>query len=211
MSIITEALKKAEKERNKVIHSKEYLNKILGPRTDMSLYKKDILDEQRPSLPVYDDARPAVNTADWRPSRSLLISGALIIGAILFLSAINIFIVSSPDVERAVSGEVSLPAKNAIEAETYTTAMQPDINLIEQKTTILGRMGRIIKGGTVRDEFLSNFTLNGIMYDTDNSWAIINNQMVKTGDILNGAQVVSISPQKVALVFKRETFDLTVK
>lgn len=211
MSIITEALKKAEKERNKVIDSKEYLNQILGPQVDMSSYKKDMLDEQLAVSPAYDNTAPTVTAQNWRPSRSLLISGVLIIGAIVFLSVMNIFIISSPDVEKAVSGEASLSAKNAVDAETYTTAMRSDINLIEQKGTILGKMGRVLKGGAVQDEFLSNFTLNGIIYDTDNSWAIINNQMVKTGDILNGARVVSILPQKVVLVFKKETFNLTVK
>ncbi len=213
MSIITEALKKAEKERNKVIDSKEYLNKILGPQVDMSSYKKDVLDEQMPISHVYDDPMPVVNTVDWRPGRSLLISGILIIGTIVFLSAMNVFIISSPDPygEKATSGEAALPASNALQAETYTTAMRSDINLIEQKATILGKMGRVLKGGAVTDEFMSNFTLNGIIYDTDNSWAIINNEMVKIGDVLDGARIVSILPQKVVLVFKKETFDLTVK
>ncbi len=213
MSIITEALKKAEKERNKVIDSKEYLNKILGPQIGMSSYRKDVLDEQMPVSHIYDDPTPIASTVDWRPGRSLLMSGILIIGAIIFLSAMNVFIISSPDPdgEKATSGETRLPSNTAIEAETYTTAMMSDINLIEQKATISGKTGRVLKGGAVTDEFLPNFTLNGIIYDTDNSWAIVNNKMVKTGDVLDGARIVSILPQKVVLIFKKEAFDLTVK
>lgn len=120
-------------------------------------------------------------------------------------------IISAPDTKEAASKEAALPAKNAIEAEAYTTAMQSDINSIEQRAAILDNTGAVLKGRSVTDEFISNFTLNGIIYDTDNSWAIINNKMVKTGDVLSGAQIVSILPQKVILVFKKETFDLTVK
>lgn len=211
MSIITEALKKAEKERNRVIDSKEYLNKILGPQLDLASYKKEVLDERPSLLPAYEDVKSA-NGKERRPSRSLVISSVLVIGTILFLSAMNILIISSPDVKTTTSKDVTQRSdRNAIEAETYTTAMQPDINLIERKTTILDKMGRVLKGGAITDEFMSNFSLNGIIYDADNSWAIINNKMVKTGDVLDGAKVVSISPQKVVLLFKKETFDLVVK
>lgn len=210
MSIITEALKKAEKERNKAIDSKEYLNKILGPGIDMSSYKKDAQDKQMRVSTVYDNPAPAAN---WRPGRSLMVSCILIISAVIFLSAMNVFIISSSDPrgEKAASGEVRQLPDAAIEAETYTTAMKSDINLIERKAAILGKMDRIFKGGAGTGEFLSNFTLNGIIYDTDNSWAIINNKMVKTGDVLDGALVISILPQKVVLIFKKEAFDLIVK
>ena len=211
MSIITEALKKAEKERNKVIDSKEYLNKILGPQLDLASYKKDVLDEQPSLSPAHGNIKSA-NGKERRPSRSLVISSVLVIGTIIFLSAMNIFIISSPDVKTATSKDVTRRSdRNDIEAETYTTAMQPDINLIERKTTILDKVGRVLKGGATADEFISNFSLNGIIYDADNSWAIINNKMAKTGDVLDGAEVVSISPQKVVLLFKKEIFNLTVK
>jgi len=213
MSIITEALKKAEKERNKVIDSKEYLNKILGPQIDMSAYQKEVFartDEELVSPVSYEEAESA-DRAPWRPRRSLIISGLLIVGAIIFLSAMNILIISSPDVERATSGRSAKSSRNSAEAETYTTAMQPDINLIERKATILDKMGRVLTGSVINDEFASNFTLNGIIYDADNSWAIINNRMVRTGDVLDGAKVLSITPQKVVLLFKKETFDLIVK
>ncbi|MDD5681557.1 MAG: general secretion pathway protein GspB [Candidatus Omnitrophica bacterium] len=210
MSIITEALKKAEKERDKVINSKEYLNKILGPKIDMSSYKKEVPDKQPLTFTAYENVKHA-SSMDWRPSRTLVVSSALIIGTIIFLSAMNVFVITSTDVKTATSEGTVRPAGNFIEAETYTTAMQPDINLIERKPTILDKMSRALKGGAITDEFMSNFTLNGIMYDTDNSWAIINNRMVRTGDVLDGAKIISISPQKVILTFKRETFGLTVK
>ncbi len=234
MSIIAEALKKAEKERDKVINSKEYMSKILGPQSDVSLCKKEAPEDT-----------PVVN-ADRRPSRSLAISGILIIGAIVFLSAINMLIISAPDAERAA---LTAPAKtpmSGLEAEAYTgtvakclkrqnleylprregfqnfpekaisqqshtTTMQPDIKLVERGTGIMDRVGKVLTGTTMNDEFSSNFTLNGIIYDADNSWAIINNKMVKVGDMLDGAKVLAILPQKAVLIFKNKTFDLNVK
>ncbi|MBU4377017.1 MAG: hypothetical protein KKD29_06010, partial [Candidatus Omnitrophica bacterium] len=85
MSIITEALKKAEMERNSSINSKEYLNKALGPRVDMSSYRKEApvssgIDDA-PTISGRTADQPA-GKIDWRISRPVIISGILIIGAI---------------------------------------------------------------------------------------------------------------------------------
>ena len=72
-------------------------------------------------------------------------------------------------------------------------------------------MKKALGRDSVREQVLANFKLNGIVWDTDDSWAIINNRIVRTGDTLNGAQVVLIEPKKVVLNFRNEEFDLAVK
>ena len=201
MSIITEALKKAEKQRNETMASKEYLNRIIGPQLDLSTVN---VSARNIDLPA--------DNADKRLAKPLVISGILIIGAIVFLSITNLVVISSIDRTTAQSMHLLKPGGDYMEVETYTKAMYPDIKAIERRSTIFDKMGRAILGGvTKEDEFLSNFELNGIIYDADNSWAIINNKMVRTGDILSGAKVLAISPSKVVLLFRSETFDLTVR
>ncbi|MCG2705481.1 MAG: general secretion pathway protein GspB [Candidatus Omnitrophica bacterium] len=214
MSIITEALKKAEMERNSSINSKEYLNKALGPRVDMSSCRKEApvssgIDDA-PTISGRTADQPA-GKIDWRISRPVIISGILIIGAIIFLSAMNVFIISFVDTEAVQSPQLTKSGKDYIEVETYTKAMYPDLIALEREPTIFKRLGRALKGITPKDEFISNFELNGIIYDADNSWAIINNQMVKIGDILSGAKILSISPQKVVLLYKEEMFNLSAR
>ncbi|MBU4488893.1 MAG: general secretion pathway protein GspB [Candidatus Omnitrophica bacterium] len=214
MSIITEALKKAEMERNSSINSKEYLNKALGPRVDMSSHRKEApvssgIDDA-PTISGRTADQPA-GKIDWRISRPVIISGILIIGAIIFLSAMNVFIISFVDTEAVQSPQLTKSGKDYIEVETYTKAMYPDLIALEREPTIFKRLGRALKGITPKDEFISNFELNGIIYDADNSWAIINNQMVKIGDILSGAKILSISPQKVVLLYKEEMFNLSAR
>ncbi len=201
MSIITEALKKAEKQRSDTTTSKEYLNRIIGPQLDLS------------TLAVSGrNVDLTLNNVGKRLGRPLLISGILITGAIIFLSVMNLAIFSSIDTTTAQSTYLTKPGGDYLEVETYTKAMYPDVRAIERRSTIFDKMGRVLSGGvTARDEFLSNFELNGIIYDADNSWAIINNKMVRAGDVLGGAKVLAISPSKVVLLFRSETFDLTVR
>ncbi|MFH0839461.1 MAG: hypothetical protein V1883_00395 [Candidatus Omnitrophota bacterium] len=214
MSIITEALKKAEMERNSRINSKEYLNKALGPRVDMSSHRKEAPVSSSVDNVLTGSGRTADQPAGkigWRMSRPLVISGILIIGTIVFLSAMNVFIISSVDTKAVQSPQLTKSGSDYIEIETYTKAMYPDLVALEREPTIFKRLGRALKGITPKDEFISNFELNGIIYDADNSWAIINNQMVKIGDILSGAKILSISPQKVVLLYKEGVFDLSVR
>ena len=200
MSIITEALKKAEKQRSDTMTSKEYLNRVMGPQLDLSALT---VSGKSVELPA--------DISDKRLSRPLIISGILIVGAIVFLSVLNLFIFSSIDQTTAQSTYLTKPGGDYPEVETYTKAMYPDIEAIERRSSIFDKMGRVLLGVTKEDEFLSNFELNGIIYDADNSWAIINNKMVRTGDILSGAKILAISPSKVSLLFRSETFDLTVR
>jgi hypothetical protein len=48
-------------------------------------------------------------------------------------------------------------------------------------------------------ETLASFTLNGIFFSQENGFALINNQIVKVGDSIEGAIVEEISEDKVML------------
>ena len=48
-------------------------------------------------------------------------------------------------------------------------------------------------------EALASFTLNGIFFSQENGFALINNQIVKVGDSIEGAIVEEISEDKVTL------------
>ena len=182
MSIIAEALKKVEEQKEGTSVSKEYMHKILGPERKAT-YKREGLQEEAVS-----------STQNSRIWVSLAI---LILLAIIFLTVSNIFLVPSTDVKTKGRQEIS-GYEETHEAEAYTD-MNAEIALIENKRASL------------QERFLSNFTLNGIVWDLDNSWAVINNEVVKTGDMLNGAKVVSIKPQKVTLSFQDKEFELVLK
>lgn len=196
MSIITEALKKAEKEKDKKITSKEYIDKIFGPERK-GTYEKEKFEEEKTQLQQV------------RQGKTLIVSGSLLVLAIIFLTVANLFLFPSADVETVIPPKPFDYAGEPLEAEAYTD-MSREIVLIEDKSGFNG-IAKVFKRKSTRQQLLSNFTLNGIVYDTDDSWAIINNRMVRTGDALDGAKIISIEPQKVVLNFEGEKFDLVVK
>ena len=209
MSIITEALKKLE--RNRTLSSGEYLNKILGPERKSSL-KKDTFETEKPSAEkdISSAEDSEVSNAVYRiRSKTLIISGILLLLTIVFLTATNIFLIPSLNVEVAKSGRPT-DFEGAPIAEAYTN-VKPEIALIENKTDLINRMARVLKGSSIRDEFMSNFKLSGIVYDMDDSWAIVNDKIVRAGDYLDGATVVSVAPSKVVLLYKDERFALAVE
>lgn len=209
MSIITEALKKAEKERGKSITSKEYLNKILGPERKAT-YKR----EKKPGEPQAQTKTSSSETrnigssnARYVRSKTLVTMGILLLLAIISLTAANVFMISTPEIEVAASGGTKeAPA----EAETYTD-MKSELSVIENDPTFMSKMTKVFRGDVLQNEFLSNFILNGIIYDDEKSWAIVNDEVVRVGDMLDGAKVISIAPKRVTLLFKEEKFDLAVK
>lgn len=210
MSIITEALKKLEK--NRTLSSGEYLNKILGPERKSS-FKKDTFKTEKPSaekdISSAEDSK--VSNAVYRiRSKTLVISGILLLLTIVFLTATNIFLIPSLNVEVARSERPAGSIVEAPVAEAYTN-VKPEVALVEHKTDLINRMTRVLKGSSIQDEFMSNFKLSGIVYDMDDSWAIVNDKVVRVGDYLDGATIVSVAPGKVVLRYKDERFALAVE
>lgn len=188
MSIISEALKKAAKERVRTINQED---------KSVTLRVK----------PVYKGE----NTR-YRRSKALIVSGILLLLTIVFLTVASIFLHPSLDIEEPTSivtsdDSIDMP----VEAEAYAD-LKSEIVLFENKKSLMDNMAEAFRGElTIEEEFTANFTLNGIVYDAEDSWAIVNNKVVRIGDTLDGAKVVSIAPRKVVLLFKDERFDLSVK
>ena len=55
------------------------------------------------------------------------------------------------------------------------------------------------------------FTLSGIFYDDKLPCALIDNKIVKEGDVISGAKVIRIMPNGVKLEFEGEAFELTTR
>ncbi|MDP2920812.1 MAG: hypothetical protein Q8O12_00385 [Candidatus Omnitrophota bacterium] len=57
----------------------------------------------------------------------------------------------------------------------------------------------LLEATVVKEEGVDNLTLNGVISDSANSYAIINNDVVKLGDKVNGMTVVEIREKSVVL------------
>ncbi len=123
-------------------------------------------------------------------NKTLIAAGSMVLLTIIILAVSNAFLIPK-DLELAGRTEL-------LEAEAYRD-MRSEIELLESERV------------AARKELLSSFRLNGIVWDSNDSWAIINNRIVRPGDVLEGVTIVSIKPQKVVLSFKQEEFDLVVK
>ena len=191
MSIITEALKRAEREKDKAVTSKEYMDKILGPERKETYQRGELKDKKTRESESRDSIRYV------KRNKALVISGGLLVLTIIFLAISNLFLLPSPDLKMAEREKAPVYTEEPLVAEAYTD-MSAEVALVESKTGFI-------------DKLLPNFTLNGIVWDIDGSWAIINNKIVKAGDALDGAKVISIEPQKVVLSFRDKRFDLVLK
>lgn len=55
-----------------------------------------------------------------------------------------------------------------------------------------------------------NFHLSTIMYSSDESFAIINEQFVKVGSLIHGAEVIAIFPDRVLISKDNQTLTLRI-
>lgn len=60
-----------------------------------------------------------------------------------------------------------------------------------------------------KEESLISFVLNGIFFSEDEGYALINNQIAKVGDVIEGARVLRISLDEVELESKGSTIKLS--
>ena len=194
MSIIAEALRKAKEQRDRTISSEEYMNKVLGPERKETYTKTPVSE-------IKDAGRLSGKT-----NKALILSGALLLVAMVLLVITNVFLAPSFDVSVATSDVADVP----LEAEAYTD-VKSEVALIDNDSRLMDRVAIAFRGVSVKDEFLSTFTLNGVVHAADGSWALINNKVAKVGDTLDGATVISITPNKVEVLFRDEKFDLVLK
>lgn len=55
------------------------------------------------------------------------------------------------------------------------------------------------------------WVLNSILYSSERKHAIINNKLVKKGDVIAGAKLIRVEPQSVRLIAKGKIIDLSLK
>ncbi|MEW6170712.1 MAG: general secretion pathway protein GspB, partial [Candidatus Omnitrophota bacterium] len=58
---------------------------------------------------------------------------------------------------------------------------------------------------------LPSLVLNGIFFKDDQAYALINNQVFKENDAINGARIIAIHPDSVDLVFEGRNFTLRIE
>jgi hypothetical protein len=211
MSIIAEALKKAEKERKIKMGMRHSLGKPFNyGKKIASIKESDNINISQLQMSSFKGNKAGSLHQHNVKSRSLLVFGALLSAAILFLAIANIFLLPPPVAEVTAIVKDSGAADVPLEAEAYTD-LGPEMALIEERVKVADKASRVFKGVPPQDEFLSNFSLSGIVYDIDDSWAIINNEVVRVGDTLNGARVILIEPKEVVLLLREKKISLPVR
>ncbi len=185
MSIINEALKKAQKE-------KESSFPLAG--TELRLHKKQGFN--------------------WGPIFVLLvlfmITGPII--APFFAAPFKKEASTSNAISKTVSvGQSSLPdsmvvlPKNPVDSPVSATAHQGQFG-IEESPILPPSPGPI--GASPSAALKTNFSLSGIVYSPKESYCIINDKVVKVGERVGGATLLAITPEKVVLDYQGETIAL---
>lgn len=75
-----------------------------------------------------------------------------------------------------------------------------------EESSLLPTPGPI--GATLIGAFQTNFNLSGIVYSPKESYCIINDKIVKVGEQVSGATLLEITPEKVMLDYKGQTISL---
>ena len=55
-----------------------------------------------------------------------------------------------------------------------------------------------------------DFAMNGIVYSSPNSYCIINGRVVQVGEKIDGAKLISVTPEKATLEYQGDKMDLWV-
>ena len=185
MSIISEALKKAQKERAKR-HDRE---KSAEDSTD-KLFQEATFTIQR----VPDERSTG--------SKVFLVIVSLVI--ILALAGGSFFYFSRPS-----SGEKPLVAP--ARPEKKAAVAPPVVPKVEEKTPVAPIVPTPAENNVTMDTFKKLPTLNGIMYSENQPQAIINGVMVSEGEDVDGFSVLKIYPEKVTLSSGDNDFELKLR
>jgi hypothetical protein len=127
----------------------------------------------------------------------LVISCLGVFAANLFLN----FLVKAPGVKKQT--KVRLPASVTVIAKSEPSVKVSIEESISKKVT---EAVSALKGTT--KEATPPFVLNGVFYSENEGYALINNQIVKTGDTIEGATVKKINAEEVELEFQGTTIKL---
>ena len=107
------------------------------------------------------------------------------------------------------------PASASRVTEVSFTSLEPRASSLEpgaSDTKTWGRDPFILDAANAKEQVMGDMTLNGIAADKENPYAIINNDIVKLGDKVNGMTVIEINEKNVVLDEKgqRHTLELNL-
>jgi len=92
--------------------------------------------------------------------------------------------------------------KSVSKAEPYPTSEVTILAVSEVGSDSSVKWGRdpfLLDTSNVKEQGMEDLVLNGIVSDRDNPYAIINNDVVKLGDKVNGMTIIEINEKNVVL------------
>ncbi len=95
----------------------------------------------------------------------------------------------------------------SVQAGLYDPMQPPPYALDKFRLEKL-KKNRPVTGSKKTPEKKTAWVLSSILYSTQRKHAIINNKLVKKGDIINGARLVRLRPDSVRLNLKGKSIDL---
>ncbi len=217
MSIISEALKKAEQNRNSAIRLSDHTGGMQGFSKSLdglpvrSQASAGLERQAMPQRPKAAEPRPVSSTARNERPAALGWKRYAPIGSIL-LSILCVFIVHGYITSEQYAGRLSSTYEKAgsgaiIEVEPYSD-MREEIIKSEQLVITLPALS---PHDYAKEKFFSSVQLNGIVNDGVETIAILNNEILRVGDDVEQARILDIKSGKVVLSLKGKSFDMLLK
>ncbi len=183
MSIISEALKKAQQKR---------AEDVVGPRDAVQSAINELSQEPK-SIIIPKKISSAKN---------IIIAGSVVV--VIFLLMFVVFASFVAKVQKNAMVQIDAPAPAAQIVPTVRQTSAP---------TTYGMVSKLSGISGLVDSFSARApkrlpTLNGIMYAASNPKAIIGGKSVSEGDIVNGYTIKHILPYKVTVTSDDKTYDL---
>ena len=202
MSIIQEALKKAERQ----IKDMKQASSLSGPSAPR-------ISPSSPGGPAQEKNTPA--TTGYDPKAVVILLVILIVTAVVAASQLfpkkNIF--TKPAAKTSASEiqetkEVMKPAAAPLKVEKFPALS----SIVFQPQQPAGAAASSVESTNVKAaQTAPEFVLNGIMYLEGSPRAIINDSMVEEGEMVNGARVVKIDKKNVLLEYNGAEIILGLK
>lgn len=186
MSIINEALKKAGQ----------------GQTTAAGSGKPQGSEASRLSAPILQQPARRKQSINWGPVFVVLVL-TMITGPLVAP------IFSSP--YRSTQAPTLVPSYREALSDQQVAANRQAQFAIEEAPRVAAPAGLMLKPDLAfSPEIRGNFVMNGIVYSSPNSFCIINGKVVKVGEKVNGATLMSVTPEKATLNYEGRTIDLWV-
>ncbi len=177
MSIINEALKKAEREGQKVLNPPE----------------RNIAGSFKMGFPKVETGRAKFAHRQWKV---LVLGGSILFSLIVIWAGFARFRASQDDTSLKGTSEIVLVKSPQIDA-------REDLPIISGSEPAL-QEEEIVKA-------LPSLNLNGIIYGSDASYAIINNKIVKEDDLVEQIKVLKIYKDRVLFNFENREYILKAR